>query len=84
MEKEGAGYLFLKTQSVDKEALFIRCTEAPIDQMRIKYTPLRANRFRFEHLWANANSTWPQPYSGPAHGIHIALWLERKGGSSKV
>jgi hypothetical protein len=33
MEEEGAGYLFLKLAGADDEALFIRCTEAPIDHI---------------------------------------------------
>jgi hypothetical protein len=33
MEVEGAGYLFLKVRDADDEALFIRCTEAPIDKI---------------------------------------------------
>lgn len=33
MEDEGIGYLFLKIPGADDEALFIRCTEAPIDQI---------------------------------------------------
>jgi hypothetical protein len=33
MEEQGAGHLFLKTVNADDEALFIRCTEAPIGQI---------------------------------------------------
>lgn len=33
MEEEGAFYLFLKIPDADDEALFIRCTEAPVDQI---------------------------------------------------
>ena len=33
MEDEGAGYLFLKVPGTDDEAIFIRSTEAPIDQI---------------------------------------------------
>src|SRR5271163_3403385 len=33
MEEEGVNYLFLKTPGTDDEALFIRSTDAPVDQI---------------------------------------------------
>ena len=33
MEEQGVGYLFLRVSGVEDEALFIRCTDAPIDQI---------------------------------------------------
>jgi hypothetical protein len=33
MEEDGGAYLFLKSPGTDDEALFIRCTEAPLDQI---------------------------------------------------
>ena len=33
LEKEGAGYLFLRTSGTDDEALFIRSTDTPVDQI---------------------------------------------------
>jgi conflict system STAND superfamily ATPase len=33
MEEQGAGHLFLKVSDTDDEALFIRSTEAPVDQI---------------------------------------------------
>jgi hypothetical protein len=33
LEEEGAGYLFLRTSGTDDEALFIRSTDTPVDQI---------------------------------------------------
>jgi hypothetical protein len=48
MEQEGAGYLFLKIPGADDEALFIRCTEAPVDQIARQVFVFASEPFRLK------------------------------------